>query len=193
MTSHAKELRKEYVGYQGPFRSGQVSKTGPSTNVSFLELLEYALERSYLTDLLQKETFPKVMVRPSAITWVRVERLPIHPTHSVEWDLLARWQSVLSTLHAWGHRLIYVLLREDGKTRLLLGAVSLSEIIEPREAAAQLCQAAKSQMPGMELRRLSTEELLDECIVPLQRLQAAGAVTGLPSLRSGGLIEAFQT
>jgi hypothetical protein len=111
----------------------------------------------------------------------------------VEWDLLARWQSVLSTLHAWGHRLIYVLLREDGKTRLLLGAVSLSEIIEPREAAAQLCQAAKSQMPGMELRRLSTEELLDECIVPLQRLQAAGAVTGLPSLRSGGQHSLLQT
>jgi DNA helicase HerA-like ATPase len=193
MPADFRNSSNEYIELLKPLKSDQISVTGAYHDASFHGLLDYALERSYLANLSEVEVFPKALVKPRSITWIRIARLPIHPTKVGEYELLSRWQSVLATLHAWGHRLIYVLLRENGKTHLLLGAVSLSGIVEPRAAAAQLCQAAKSQMPGMDLRLVSGEEFLDECIVPLTRLNVAGAVTGLPSLRTGNQLGLLQT
>lgn len=148
-------------------------------------LLDYALERRYLEELSAVESFGKPVSARRSITWVKVNRLPVHPSQIEDYNLLQRWPSVLSTLHAWGHRLIFLLQRYQGETHLYLGAISSTGLIDATSAAAQLCQAASSQMPGIELLPLSKEDAIEQITVPITSLQAAGAVTGLPSLRQG--------
>jgi hypothetical protein len=146
-------------------------------------LLDYVLERSYLESLSSVTELPKPASDPRDVTWVRIERLPVHPTYLEEYDLLSRWQSVLSTLHSWGHRLLFLLLRRAGKTHLYLGAVSLSGLMIPKDAAVQLGQAATSQMPGIALGSLDEQETIEAILKPMSHMGASGAVTGLPSPR----------
>jgi DNA helicase HerA-like ATPase len=146
-----------------------------------------------LSSLGEIERFPKSPAERKAITWVRIERLPIHPTNVKDYDLLSRWQGVLSTLHAWGHRVIYLLLRNGGRTHLYIGAVPLTGMISAESASAQLSQAAKSQMPGIELTPVDPQEMFGRCIIPLAAMEAVGAVTGLPSLRTSGQNTLLQT
>lgn len=148
-------------------------------------LLDIALERGFLSSLNEIERFPQAPLDRKGITWVRVERLPIHPGNGNDYDLLSRWQATLSTLHSWGHRLIYVLHRCGGQTHLYLGAVPLTGMVSKEAASAQLSQAAKSEMPGIDLVPVDQQEMFDRCIIPLSAMEAAGAVTGLPSLRGG--------
>src|SRR6516162_4272167 len=43
-------------------------------------LLHYALERGYLDELSRTQQFPQAVVTPARIAWLRLLRLPIHPT-----------------------------------------------------------------------------------------------------------------
>lgn len=146
-------------------------------------LLDYGLERGYLDEVSKTRHFPEALSTPPRIAWLRLLRLPVHPTMAEEYDLLSRWQNVLSTLHAWGHRLAFVLMRRHGETRIYLGSVSHGGVAVPATAATQLWQATVSQMPGVQLENTGPETAREDVLLPLLDMNSFGAVTGLPSPR----------
>lgn len=150
----------------------------------YQKLLDYFMERSYLnhTDV---QKFTETPVTHGAITWLRVMRLPIHPDNLQSYDLLSRWQGFLSTLHAWGYRLLFLLLRSGGETNLYLGTTSMSQNVRASDAIEQIKEAAFGNMPGMDLQALDVKsgEAYNKIAVPLAELNCVGAVTGIPSFR----------
>lgn len=165
------------------FHEDAVSPAITAPNEFYQRLLDYFLERSYLNHTRgQKFTaFPELR---SAVSWLRITHLPVNPANDGAYDLLSRWQSVLSTLHAWDYRLLFLLIREQGETRLYLGTAGRSEDIRSQDAVEQLRQAAVSSMPGIGLKRMDNpEETMREIALPLARQPEAGAVTGIPSFR----------
>jgi len=156
-------------------------------------LLHYALERGYLDEVSKTQQFPQAAVTPARIAWLRLLRLPIHPTMADDYDLLSRWQNVLSTLHAWGHRLAFVLMRRHGETRIYLGSVSHGGVAVPKTAATQLWQATVSQMPGVQLETTGPEAAREDILLPLLDMNSFGAVTGLPSPRKSRGPQFLQT
>lgn len=153
-------------------------------------LLEQVLERDYLNDtsdkvfMVQDKNF-----RPKRrIHWMQITRLPIHPNQNENYDLLFHWQGVLASIHAWGYRLIFLLLRHEGQTKLFLGTTSSQQENSSEEAVEQMREAAFGSMPGMGLRILDREEILDEVKTPLGMKDQVGAVTGIPSFRTPFLL-----
>ncbi|MGN0108103.1 MAG: hypothetical protein ACI4A5_10470, partial [Hominilimicola sp.] len=146
-------------------------------------LLEQLLERDYLNDTGEK-IFAYEKSKKSAVNWMQITRLPIHPNENESYDLLSRWQGVLSSLHAWDYRLIFALIRNEGETKLFLGTTSDKQGITAEEALEQVREATFGSMPGMELKILTKEERADDVIVPLQNMDCIGAVTGIPSFRN---------
>lgn len=146
-------------------------------------LLEQLLEREYLNDTGRKEFYlPKGKRRP--VHWMQITRLPVHPNENESYDLLSRWQGVLSSLHAWGYRLLFLLLRNEGKTELYLGTSSTKQEITAQEAAEQLREACFGSMPGMGTGILESKDAVWEKIEgPLSEMESLGAVTGIPSFR----------
>jgi hypothetical protein len=159
----------------------------------FRFLLDYALERGYLDEVSKTRRFPEAASTPPRIAWLRMVRLPIHPTMAEEYDLLSRWQNVLSTLHTWGHRLVFLLLRHHGETRIYLGSVSHGGVAVPKTAATQLWQATVSQMPGVQLEDIKPDDARTEVLLPLLEMNSFGAVTGLPSPRKSRDPQFLQT
>src|SRR5208337_4679306 len=194
MNSSFNQPDNQTVRLPQPEGRGAAGQLLPVPDDSLQALLDFSLERGYLEALSSREMrFPKSPASLRAMAWVAMERLPVHPTHLEDYTLLPRWQSVLSTLHSWGHRLLFLLLRSGGKTQLFLGAVSKTGLIDAPSAAAQLCQATSSQMPGIELAPVENEHVLDRIVLPLTGLRAAGAVTGLPSPRKADDYGLLQT
>ncbi len=115
------------------------------------------------------------------LSWVRFERLPTHPTEEDRFDLLERWQSVLSSAHALQLKIGFVLLRRDHVTSLYVGAYdpAVNGGIVP---AAQLMQSIQTHMTGTETRPADGKELSHS----LAALRCSGLVTGIPSLRGEG-------
>lgn len=68
----------------------------------FQTLIEQLLERDYLNDTAGRTFAYDPHARPANVQWLQVERLPVHPADDASYDLLSRWQGVLSSLHAWG-------------------------------------------------------------------------------------------
>lgn len=153
-------------------------------NSFYQELLEQLLERDYLNYTADKTFINDDPKSRKTIHWLQITRLPIHPNEHEKYDLLSRWQGVLSSLHAWGYRLIFLLLRNEGQTKLFMGAVSSKQGVSAEEAIEQMREAAFGSMPGMGLHTLSGMEAVDEIRVPLNKLNHIGAVTGIPSFRS---------
>lgn len=146
-------------------------------------LLEQLLEREYLNDTAQKD-FYLTKEKRKAVHWMQITRLPVHPNDNESYDLLSRWQGVLSSLHAWGYRLLFLLLRHEGKTKLYLGTTSTKREISAEEAVEQLREACFGSMPGMGTRILeSNDDVWDEIHDPLSAMESIGAVTGIPSFR----------
>jgi len=156
-------------------------------------LLEQLLEREYLNETSDKEfCLPKGKRRP--IHWMQITRLPVHPNEDESYDLLSRWQGVLSSLHAWGYRLLFLLLRHEGKTKLFLGTASPKQEVSAEEAVEQLREACFGSMPGMGTRILQNrDEVWDEIHEPLSALESIGAVTGIPSFRDAEQKGVLQT
>lgn len=159
----------------------------------YQHLLDYSMERSYLNHISERERFAGVTREPCRVTWLRVMRLPVHPGNIREYDLLIRWQCVLSSLHAWGHRLLFLLNRSAGETNLYLGCASHVQGVSGDDAVEQMKEAASGNMPGMELHPLSPEEVFDQITGSLAGYRSVGAVTGIPSFRKGGKGEHLQT
>ena len=159
----------------------------------FQTLLEQFFEREYLNDvgertfeLPSKGTFP-------SIQWVQMERLPIHPNQNESYDLLTRWQGVLSSLHAWNYRLLFLLMRKDGQTKIYLGTLSSDKNIKSDVALQQLKEATSASMPGIGLRSLVKTEVGEEIFETLQNFREVGSVTGIPSFRKQGGNDMLQT
>lgn len=153
-------------------------------NSFYQELLEQLLERDYLNYTADKTFINDDPKSRKTIHWLQITRLPIHPNEHEKYDLLSRWQGVLSSLHAWGYRLVFLLLRNEGQTKLFMGAMSSKQGVSAEEAIEQMREAAFGSMPGMGLHTLSGMEAVDEIRVPLNKLNHIGAVTGIPSFRS---------
>lgn len=153
-------------------------------NSFYQELLEQLLERDYLNYTANKTFINDDPKSRKTIHWLQITRLPIHPNEHEKYDLLSRWQGVLSSLHAWGYRLIFLLLRNEGQTKLFMGAMSTKQGVSAEEAIEQMREAAFGSMPGMGLHTLSGIEAVDEIRVPLNKLNHIGAVTGIPSFRN---------
>ena len=160
-------------------------------------LLDYVLERGYLNSLSDRSfvDFAREAgeLKGVRVSWLRVDRLPIHPSEMNEYDLLSRWQGVLSALHTWGHRLVFLLQRHHGETRLYLGTASLSSDAFAAEAIDQLKSAAASTMPGIALNAITDPVELSDFAGTLMGYHSAGAVTGIPSLRKDPVQGIMQT
>lgn len=147
-------------------------------------LLEQLLEREYLNDTGERKFYLEPKWNRKPIHWMQITRLPVHPNENESYDLLSRWQGVLSSLHAWDYRLLFLLLRYDGKTKLFLGTTSAKQEISTEEAVEQLREASFGSMPGMGTQILdSKSDVWDAIHDPLSTMNAIGAVTGIPSFR----------
>jgi len=175
----------------------QIKNTIAVPNDFYRRLLDYVLERGYLNELSSRECFLDFADQPGeqnkCITWLRVNRLPIHPNEMKEYDILSRWQGVLATLHTWGHRLLYLLQRKNGETGLYLGTASLSRDISSAQAIEQLREAATGSMPGIDLLPLTDKEDIATLCGNLIEYSSIGAVTGIPSLKKDTQFGMLQT
>lgn len=159
----------------------------------YQRLLDFFMERSYLNDTGDRKfaSIPKVH---GPISWLRITHLPVNPSNEESYDLLNRWQGVLSTMHAWGYRLLFLLLRHKGETRLYLGTTSFSQNVRAKDAMEQLREAAIGSMPGIGLKHVEgMEEVLTEIAQPLAAMPDAGAITGIPSFRTKEMDGKLQT
>lgn len=150
-------------------------------NDLYRELLDCSMERSYLEYVGQRDHFPEPKPVQSKITWLQVTRLPIHPENMDSYDLYNRWQGVLSSLHAWGYRFLFLLQRREGRTHLYLGTMSTNRDFSAKDAIEQMKEATSGSMPGVELRPLEDMEAAMDICCPLEEYDCMGAVTGLPS------------
>lgn len=148
----------------------------------FQTLLSDFLERDYLNYSSQQSFLTKGLKKRS-VQWLQIARLPIHPNEHADYNLLSHWKGVLSSLHAWNYRLVFMLQRYNGQTKLYLGAVSFDQGLTNEDAIEQVREAAFGSMPGMEMRILDAEkgDVYDEIAVPLSEMDHVGAVTGIPS------------
>lgn len=154
-------------------------------------LIEYMLERSYLEEMARREDFIASRLlgqKSKPISWIKIHRIPIHPSQSDNYDLLTKWQAVLSSLHAWQCKTIFLLQRKRGETNLYLGLQS-----NTLEGGIGLLRSALINcMPGIEVepidnfdaknideRAKGTLELYDV----LNSYSVGGAITGIPSFR----------
>lgn len=160
----------------------------------YQRLLDHFLERSYLNRSNERK-FLELPTEHGLITWLQVIRLPIHPDFSENYDLLSRWQGVLSTLHAWDYRMLFLLLRHGGETHLYIGTTSLQQSVSASDAIEQIKEAAFASMPGMDLKPLDAKsgEMYQKIALPLGEMRTIGAVTGIPSFREGTEANLLQT
>lgn len=150
-------------------------------NDLYRQLLDCSMERSYLEYVDRREHFPPSTALPGKITWLRMTRLPVHPENVDSYDLFNRWQGVLSSLHAWGYRFLFLLQRRQGHTYIYLGTVSSNADFTSQDAIEQIKEATSGSMPGVEVQSLSPDQIVSDIIAPLQEHRCLGAVTGLPS------------
>lgn len=139
--------------------------------------IDYMLERSYLDDISERESFITES-NLGAIGWIHINRLPVHPNEKDDYDLLSRWQSVLSSLHSWNDRFLFLLQRKKGVTNLYLGL----QAQDAEQAVPRLETALLNCMPGITTERLSKDDSMSIAI-DLMSSKSAGAITGIPSFR----------
>lgn len=164
-------------------------------------LLEELLERNYLSNASEMKFVNLYSNAPDytrktrpQINWLQITRLPVHPNDNQSYDLLSRWQGVLTSLHAWGYRLYFLLLRYDGKTKLFIGTATTTQDISAEQAVEQLREAAFGSMPGIGLRILQNKlEVTEDIREPLDSMNHIGAITGIPSFRESDQSSILQT
>lgn len=163
-----------------------------STVDSVRSIIDFALERTYLSALSASPAAPPLHKQASAerpLAWRRVVRLPVHPIRGADEFLALRWQRMLTALHSWERRLVVLLLRHNGKTSLYVGTLSPYGLVSRTKAIAQLHQAITSEVPGLTLESLAGSvegepiEIKRQLVDPMARLQSCGAITGLPSMQ----------
>lgn len=154
-------------------------------------MLEYMMERSYLEDMTSRPAFiaarePGQKNKP--ISWIKVQRIPVHPSQADNYDLLTKWQAVLSSLHAWRCKTIFLLQRRHGETNLYIGLQgnSLEGGIGLLRSALINCMPGIEAEPIDNLKATSFDERAKgtmELSGVLDSYSVGGAVTGIPSFR----------
>ena len=154
-------------------------------------MLEYMMERSYLEDMTSRPAFiaarePGQKNKP--ISWIKVHRIPVHPSQADNYDLLTKWQAVLSSLHAWKCKTIFLLQRRHGETNLYIGLQgnSLEGGIGLLRSALINCMPGIEAEPIDNLKATSFDERakgIMELSGVLDSYSVGGAVTGIPSFR----------
>lgn len=154
-------------------------------------MLEYMMERSYLEDMTSRSAFiaarePGQKNKP--ISWIKVQRIPVHPSQADNYDLLTKWQAVLSSLHAWKCKTIFLLQRRHGETNLYIGLQgnSLEGGIGLLRSALINCMPGIEAEPIDNLKETSFDERAKgtmELSGVLDSYSVGGAVTGIPSFR----------
>ena len=154
-------------------------------------MLEYMMERSYLEDMTSRPAFiaarePGQKNKP--ISWIKVQRIPVHPSQADNYDLLTKWQAVLSSLHAWKCKTIFLLQRRHGETNLFIGLQgnSLEGGIGLLRSALINCMPGIEAEPIDNLKATSFDERAKgtmELSGVLDSYSVGGAVTGIPSFR----------
>ncbi len=154
-------------------------------------MLEYMMERSYLEDMTSRPAFiaarePGQKNKP--ISWIKVHRIPVHPSQADNYDLLTKWQAVLSSLHAWKCKTIFLLQRRHGETNLYIGLQgnSLEGGIGLLRSALINCMPGIEAEPIDNLKATSFDERAKgtmELSGVLDSYSVGGAVTGIPSFR----------
>lgn len=156
-------------------------------------LIDYMLERTYLEDVSDTTSFKDYVrtARNSYVDWIRIDRLPVSPLRIESYDLLSRWQCVLSSLHAWNQKVIFMLRRFDGHTGLYIG------IPHDVTSCPNDCKAAlELSMPGIGVTVLNPNDNIDEILAISSQINdssCGGAVTGLPSFRKDTQFGILQT
>ena len=154
-------------------------------------MLEYMMERSYIENIAGRTDFiashlPDQRNRP--ISWIKLHRIPVHPSQADHYDLLTKWQSVLSSLHAWHCKTLFLLQRRHGETNLYIGLQGKS-----LDGGVGLLRSALINcMPGIEAEPIDNLEADDiderakgtlELSGILDTYSVGGAITGVPSFR----------
>lgn len=150
--------------------------------------IDYMMERSYLEEVSNRDHFEVDPPMEGSMAWVRIDRLPVHPNDSDDYDLLSRWQSVLSSLHAWNERLLFLLQRSNGSTSIYLGM----HAPDMNQSLARLETALINSMPGITTSRMNVDEGL-KVITSLMEAKNCGALTGIPSFRKETKFQELQT
>lgn len=150
-------------------------------NTEFRELLDKVIERATLEGVSSRKKFYVNDRKTPPITWLKIVRLPVRPDNAENYDLFNRWQGVLSSLHEWGYRVYFLLQRSGGQTGLYIGVRSGNVNYSSSDAIEQVMEATSGSMPGIELQKLSEENITMDILLHMQSYKAVGAVTGLPS------------
>lgn len=150
--------------------------------------MTYMLERSYLEDVANNEQFKVSDTLGWRGGWLKINRIPIHPSNEEKYDLLARWQATLATLHTWNEKIVFVLRRQAGHTSLYIGTsgASLQKAQERGETALN------NNMPGIDVEKVESNEMID-LIQNIATSSHIGAVTGIPSFRENTHYNVLQT
>lgn len=155
--------------------------------------LDYMLERTFLEDISNRERYNAVASTLNEdLFWLRVDRLPVSPLRIDDYDLLSRWQGVLSSLHAWNQKLIFLLQRRNGVTHVYIGTKGYHGTSKINRCKTALT----SSMPGIDLHLLSGDKDLKEIQNinnQIEKSCASGAVTGIPSFRQKTQFGVLQT
>ena len=162
-------------------------------NSEFRELLDKVIERGSLESVSSRASFFISSRELPAVTWLKIVRLPVRPDNAEDYDLFNRWQGVLSSLHEWGYRVYFLLQRDRGQTGLYIGVRSQRSHYTSKDAIEQIMEATSGSMPGIELRHLSSTEIVTDITMTMTKYNAVGAVTGLPSFSGGNQPGVLQT
>ncbi len=150
--------------------------------------MDYMLERSYLEELSDRDHFEVEPPLDGVLAWVKIDRLPVHPSDSDDYDLLSRWQSVLASLHSWNERLLFLLQRTGGTTNIYLGM----HAPDMERSMARLETALVNSMPGISASRISMDDSI-KVLSSLMDAKCCGALTGIPSFRKETRFQELQT
>lgn len=154
-------------------------------------MLEYMMERSYLDEMTQRADFISARVpgqKNRPVSWIKIHRIPVHPSQADNYDLITKWQAVLSSLHAWNCKMIFLLQRRHGETSLYIGLQGNS--IDG--GIGLLRSALINCMPGIEAEPIDNLKAQDiderargtlELTGILDSYSVGGAITGIPSFR----------
>lgn len=160
----------------------------------YQRILDFFMERSYLNETGDR-SFVAPPAQTGAVHWLRITHLPVNPTNDATYDLLGRWQGVLSTMHSWNYRIMFLLMRKGGETRLYLGTSNGSaQGVSASDALEQLREAAHGSMPGIGLQSIQDQQtIVEDIILPLNQMRDIGAVTGIPAFRPSQIEKNLQT
>ena len=191
------------VGFRDLFRGLDMAEIETPNEIKipdevFKRLLEGTMERSYLNGVSQFDYFvPDETERHGEVEWLQIIRLPVHPDNIEDYDLINRWQGVLSTLHIWGYRTVFLLQRTGGRTSLYLGVTTATQGVGSKDALDQMMEATAANMLGVAMEWVRHDQTKDDrhekIYDVLNHYHAIGAVTGIPSFISDESRSVLQT